>query len=73
MNESNRIVGIGYNGMPIGCSDDIFPWGRDSDDILERKYLYGWYKEDFLSCIFGGQYLPETIILWLAFAVMILK
>ena len=41
MNEDNKIVGIGYNGMPIGCSDDILPWGRDSDNILETKQLYG--------------------------------
>ena len=27
----NRIVGIGYNGMPRGCSDDLLPWGKQSD------------------------------------------
>uniref|UniRef100_A0A915DF39 dCMP deaminase n=1 Tax=Ditylenchus dipsaci TaxID=166011 RepID=A0A915DF39_9BILA len=25
-NEDNVIVGVGYNGMPIGCSDDELPW-----------------------------------------------
>ena len=44
VNEENKIVGIGYNGMPIGCSDDVMPWGRDSDNILETKQLYGLYK-----------------------------
>ena len=43
VNEENKIVGIGYNGMPIGCSDDVMPWGRDSDNILETKQLYGLY------------------------------
>ncbi|CAB3225221.1 unnamed protein product [Arctia plantaginis] len=27
VNDEKRIVGIGYNGMPNGCSDDEFPWG----------------------------------------------
>ena len=28
----HRIVGIGYNGMPRGCSDDLLPWGKQSDN-----------------------------------------
>lgn len=41
-----RIVGIGYNGMPRGCSDDEFPWNKQHDELdetskLETKYLYG--------------------------------
>ena len=36
----NRILSIGYNGAPDGFSDDIFPWGRDSDDVNETKYPY---------------------------------
>ena len=30
VNEDKRIIGIGYNGFPRGCSDDIFPWGKVS-------------------------------------------
>ncbi|KAL8598709.1 hypothetical protein ACOMHN_033273 [Nucella lapillus] len=45
VNGENKIVGIGYNGMPIGCSDDVMPWGRDSDDILERKHYYVCHAE----------------------------
>jgi dCMP deaminase len=25
----NIIISTGYNGMPKGCSDDEFPWGRE--------------------------------------------
>ena len=25
VNDKNKIVGAGYNGLPIGCSDDVFP------------------------------------------------
>mgnify|MGYP001624694037 CR=1 FL=1 len=35
----NRILSLGYNGMPIGCSDDIFPWERDGAP-LDTKYVY---------------------------------
>lgn len=37
----NRIVGVGYNGMPIGCSDDLLPWGKSSPNRLNTKYMYG--------------------------------
>lgn len=43
VNEENKIVGIGYNGMPNGCSDDILPWARKADDELDTKYPYGMY------------------------------
>lgn len=29
VDEENKIVGIGYNGMPTGCSDDELPWARE--------------------------------------------
>lgn len=41
INSDNKIVGIGYNGMPRGCSDDEFPWGKNSANALENKYMYG--------------------------------
>ena len=37
----NRIVGIGYNGFPRGCSDDVLPWARSAPDDLHKKYPYG--------------------------------
>ena len=36
-----KIVGIGYNGMPNGCSDDLLPWRREAEDPLDTKYPYG--------------------------------
>ena len=44
VNTSKRIVGIGYNGFPQGCSDDILPWRRDGD-FLEKKYAYVCHAE----------------------------
>ena len=36
----NKILSMGYNGFPIGCSDDEFPWKRDDEDTLKTKYVY---------------------------------
>jgi len=41
VNKEKKIVGIGYNGMPNGCSDDELPWQRTCDNWLETKYPYG--------------------------------
>jgi len=43
-NEQNRIVGVGYNGFPAGCSDDILPWDRQGP-FLETKYPYVCHAE----------------------------
>lgn len=41
VNQEKKIVGIGYNGMPNGCDDDLLPWSRSSTDRLNTKYPYG--------------------------------
>ena len=41
VNADKKIVGIGYNGMSNGCSDDTMPWGRKLDDLVNDKHLYG--------------------------------
>ena len=40
VSEDNKILSMGYNGFPRGCSDDEFPWGKTSENPLENKYLY---------------------------------
>eukprot|EP01031_Cornospumella_fuschlensis_P025860 gene25860-31228_t len=45
VNEEKRIVGIGYNGFPKGCSDDELPWDREGDNELETKYPYVCHAE----------------------------
>lgn len=44
VNDKNKIVGAGYNGLPIGCSDDEFPWNKQGD-FLETKYPYVCHAE----------------------------
>ena len=38
VNKEKRIVGIGYNGFPRGCSDDDLPWAKEAADELDTKY-----------------------------------
>ena len=45
VNIENRIVAIGYNGFPTGCSDDELPWDRDGDNELDTKYPYVVHAE----------------------------
>ena len=42
VSQDNKIMSMGYNGFPKGCSDDEFPWGREqeADDPYSTKYLY---------------------------------
>jgi deoxycytidylate deaminase len=60
VNNRNRIVGIGYNGFPRGCSDDILPWARSASDELDTKYpvsrvfcLYLAVRHSSLYCSFS--------------------
>lgn len=45
VNSRKRIVGIGYNGFPMGCDDDVFPWQSKSDSELDTKYPYVVHAE----------------------------
>lgn len=45
VSEENKILSMGYNGFPRGCSDDVFPWTRDGEDPLETKYVYSTHSE----------------------------
>ncbi len=44
VSEDNKILSVGYNGMPIGCSDDEFPWEKEGA-ALNTKYLYVCHAE----------------------------
>ena len=38
----HKILSMGYNGFPTGCSDDEFTWVRDAED---NKYFYSTHSE----------------------------
>ena len=45
VSQDNKILSMGYNGFPTGCSDDEFPWAREGEDPLETKYVYSTHSE----------------------------
>ncbi len=44
VSRDNKILSMGYNGFPTGCSDDDFPWCREGDP-LDNKYFYTTHSE----------------------------
>lgn len=44
VSEDNKILSMGYNGFPKGCSDDEFPWAREGEP-LDNKYFYTTHSE----------------------------
>ncbi len=44
VNSDNRIVSLGYNGAPIGFSDEEMSWKREGS-FLETKYAYVCHSE----------------------------
>lgn len=62
VNNENRILSVGYNGFPSGCSDDTFPWERSANDPYDTKYLYVCHAElnAILNC--HGQSLENSRI-----------
>lgn len=45
VSQDNKILSMGYNGFPKGCSDDEYPWSREEEDPLKTKYLYVTHSE----------------------------
>ena len=44
VSQDNQILSMGYNGFPLGCSDDAFPWAREGEP-LDTNYLYVTHSE----------------------------
>ena len=44
VSKDNKILSMGYNGFPKGCSDDVFPWGREGEPF-DNKYFYSTHSE----------------------------
>jgi dCMP deaminase len=64
VNAQNRIVGLGYNGFPRGCSDDHLPWARSNANELHNKYLYVCHAE--INSILNGSANVEGASIYVA-------
>ena len=61
VSENNKILSMGYNGFPNGCSDDDFPWAREGEP-LETKYAYVTHSELNAILNYRGGSLENTKI-----------
>lgn len=57
----NKILSIGYNGFPIGCSDDEISWDREGD-FANTKYPYVCHSELNAILNYTGSTLKQSRI-----------
>lgn len=62
VSEDNKILSVGYNGFPRGCSDDEFPWERSADSTNDTKYPFVCHAELNAILNAGGQNLKGSRI-----------
>lgn len=44
VSDANKILSMGYNGFPAGCSDEEFPWEKEGEE-LDTKYPFVTHSE----------------------------
>lgn len=55
VSNDNKILSVGYNGFPRGCSDDEFPWERSGESSNDTKYPFVCHAELNAILNAGGQ------------------
>ena len=60
--KSNRILSVGYNGFPMGCSDKEFPWEKGNPDDYDNKYSYVVHAEANAILNSGGRSLEGATL-----------
>ena len=45
VSDDNKIMSVGYNGFPRGCSDDEYPWERSGESSNDTKYPFVCHAE----------------------------
>lgn len=55
VSDDNKIISVGYNGFPRGCSDDEFPWERSGENQNDTKYPFVCHAELNAILNAGGQ------------------
>ncbi len=61
VNSEKIILSTGYNGFPVGCSDDDFPWDREGE-ANETKYPFVVHAELNAILNAGGKILKNARI-----------
>eukprot|EP00730_Choanoeca_flexa_P016559 TRINITY_DN7855_c0_g1_i1.p1 TRINITY_DN7855_c0_g1~~TRINITY_DN7855_c0_g1_i1.p1 ORF type:complete len:196 (+),score=32.60 TRINITY_DN7855_c0_g1_i1:94-681(+) len=45
VNTDGIVLAMGYNGFPVGCSDDELPWSKGAEDPLDNKFPFVVHAE----------------------------
>ena len=61
VSREHKILSMGYNGLPRGCSDDVFPWEREGEPLM-TKYPYVTHSELNAILNYGGGSLEGSTI-----------
>ncbi len=61
VSSDNKILSIGYNGFPIGCSDNEISWEREGE-FIDTKYPYVCHAELNAILNYTGTTLKESKI-----------
>ena len=61
VSRDHKILSMGYNGLPKGCSDDEFPWSRKGNPGT-NKYAYVTHSELNAILNYRGGSLEDTIL-----------
>ena len=61
VSDDNKILSIGYNGFPKGCSDDEISWEREGE-YTETKYPYVCHGELNAILNYTGSTLKQSRI-----------
>lgn len=59
--KDNKILSVGYNGMPTGCADQDMPWAREGVP-LDTKYLYVCHAELNAILNYSGGSLKDATV-----------
>ena len=50
VSDDNKILSMGYNGLPVGCSDDEFPWNREGAKIYVTLFPCNECAKAIIQC-----------------------
>ena len=62
VDSDNRILSLGYNGFPRGCSDDEFPWDKNNEKSEDNKYSYVVHSELNAILNYKGESLKDSTL-----------
>lgn len=59
VSRDNKILSVGYNGMPRFCDDDVFPWEREGNAV-DTKYMFVCHAELNAILNYSGTTLSDS-------------